>query len=113
MPNDHLRLLHLNASGDDENPVWLYRPVKRLVYLKIDADSWSKTVAVGKNSGTDLGLDFGMEYRVVNAKLKVERYLENREKLNGIPKALKNANLLVSGNAVKTEPIKGVKPQWA
>ena len=105
------QILRVNKSGDDTQPVWLYVPVKRLIYLKIDANSWSNTVNVGKNKMIDVGMTFKMEYRVVDATLNVSKYLEYKAKFDEIFKTLTSANLEVFGKAIKSEPIQGADPK--
>ena len=96
------QIVRTNVTGDDANPYWIYVPKTRIVYLKIDNETWK--LAVGK-SGSDEGFNFKMETTVIDGELNVEKYLKSKEKLDKVFEYVTGLNLQAYGEKTNPPPV--------
>ncbi|KAE8366278.1 hypothetical protein BDV27DRAFT_143788 [Aspergillus caelatus] len=74
------QVLRINV-GDDENPVWVWQPKCRLVYMHVDSASYRETVKTCLKESTQESYKFSMDYVVVEADINTENVERRREKL--------------------------------
>jgi hypothetical protein len=96
------QVLRINISGDDDNPIWVFQPRTRIVYLKVEASSykWATNKASHESSR------FNMRYVVVDGDLNVNKYLASKIALNEIFRNLTGMNLKEYGQKINPPPIK-------
>ncbi|KAI9042481.1 uncharacterized protein KD926_005562 [Aspergillus affinis] len=75
------QVLRINV-GDDGNPVWVWQPKCRLVYMHVDSASYRETVKTCLMENTQESYQFSMDYVVVEADINTANVERRREKLN-------------------------------
>ena len=96
------QLKRMNVTGDRRNPVWVYVPTTRVVYMKINAETWKG--AVGRK-GSDEGFEFKMEVTVIDGELNVEKYERSKEKLDEVFTYVTGINLQAFGDKTDPKPV--------
>lgn len=75
------QVLRINV-GTEEDPVWVWQPKARLVYMHIDNQSYKKTVKTCLAESTTESFKFSMDYVIVEADINTENVERRKEKLN-------------------------------
>ncbi|KAH7408970.1 hypothetical protein BKA64DRAFT_742150 [Cadophora sp. MPI-SDFR-AT-0126] len=71
-----------NVSGDDKNPIWVYQPETKLIYMHIDTQAYfSATSSCIGHSDTE-SFHYDMEYSVYEADINVDQVIKNQDMLN-------------------------------
>jgi hypothetical protein len=96
------QVAHTNMTGDDSDPQFIFEPKIKLVYLKIDSESW----AWATNKASDSGFDFTMHNTIVNATINVEKWKGHQDKFDKIFEYLTGKNLEAYGTEVTGTPVK-------
>lgn len=96
------QVLRLNISGDEANPIWVFQPRTRLIYMHIDASSykWASNKVDHQSS------EFNMRYVVVDCDLNVNKYLAAKPKLDTIFQTLTGMNLREYGEKISAPPVR-------
>ncbi|KAM3072032.1 hypothetical protein ACMFMF_007426 [Clarireedia jacksonii] len=74
------QVLRLNV-GTEENPVLVWQPKARLVYMHIDSQSYKETVKTCLKEETTESYMFSMDYVIVEADINTQNVERRREKL--------------------------------
>ncbi|KAL2199482.1 hypothetical protein P885DRAFT_58857 [Corynascus similis CBS 632.67] len=79
-----------NITADASNPLWAFEPTTYLIYLKMDADAFKKTISK-HNSQDRVHLKY--EHVVTKLELNVRRFLQHRPKYDAMFEKVTGMNL--------------------
>ncbi|CAI9635664.1 hypothetical protein GT037_008832 [Alternaria burnsii] len=95
------QVVRLNVSGDDSNPIWVFQPRARIVYMHIDASTWRWATKKADHSENT----FNMRYVVVDCDLNVNKYLASKPKLEKVFQTIVNKSLQEYGKMINPSPV--------
>ncbi|TGJ80259.1 hypothetical protein E0Z10_g8496 [Xylaria hypoxylon] len=96
------QVMRLNISGDEANPIWVFQPRTRIVYMHIDGSTWHwATNKVEHTSNT-----FNMRYVVVDCDLNVNKYLASKNNLNSVFQTVSGKSLEEYGKMINPNPVR-------
>ncbi|KAI0436578.1 hypothetical protein F4803DRAFT_541769 [Xylaria telfairii] len=96
------QVMRLNISGDDENPVWVYQPRTRIVYMHIDDSTWHWAT----NKADHKSSTFHMRYVVVDCDLNVTKYLASKKDLDNVFKTVSGKSMEEYGQMINPNPVR-------
>lgn len=96
------QVIRLNIAGDDGEPIYVYQPRTRIVYMHIDGNTYSWA----SNKADHTSQTFNMRYVVVDCDLNVNKYLASKDKLDAVFSKLTGQNLLEYGKKINPAPVK-------
>ncbi|KAI3335713.1 hypothetical protein F4824DRAFT_463322 [Ustulina deusta] len=96
------QVMRINISGDEQNPVWVFQPRTRIVYMHIDDSTWRWAT----NKASHTSSTFNMRYVVVDCDLNVNKYLANKDKLNTVFQTVSGKSMEEYGRLINPSPVK-------
>lgn len=96
------QVMRLNISGDESNPIWVFQPRTRIVYMHIDAGTWRWAT----NKAEHTSSTFNMRYTVVDCDLNVNKYLASKDKLNQVFQQISGKTMEEYGKLINPSPVK-------
>jgi hypothetical protein len=95
------QVIGTNITGDESEPVWIYQPRTRIIYMQTDANTWRWATRKAEQSQNT----FNMRYVVVDCDLKVNKYLASKGKLNNAFYHVTGKSLSEFGKMINPAPI--------
>ena len=95
------QVVRLNISGDESNPIWVFQPRTRIVYMHIDASTWRWATKKADHSENT----FNMRYVIVDCDLNVNKYLASKPKLETVFNKIAGKSLEEYGKMINPSPI--------
>ncbi|KAF5667167.1 hypothetical protein FHETE_5870 [Fusarium heterosporum] len=74
------QVLRTNISGDPKNPLWIFQPRTRIVYMKINASTWHWAT----NKAEHTSSKFHMVYTVADFDLNVNKWIASKDKFDKV-----------------------------
>lgn len=96
------QVIRLNISGDESNPIWVFQPRTRIVYMHVDAGTWRWAT----NKASHESSTFNMRYVVVDCDLNVNKYLASKDKLNAVFTQISGRSMEEYGKMINPTPVK-------
>ncbi|KAI1275184.1 hypothetical protein F5Y07DRAFT_370745 [Xylaria sp. FL0933] len=96
------QVMRLNVSGDEDNPVWVFQPRTRIIYMHIDDSTWHWAT----NKADHTSYAFNMRYVVADCDLNVNKYLASKDKLEAVFKTVSGKSLSEFGKLINPTPVK-------
>lgn len=96
------QIFKTNVSGDDDNPIWINVPRKRIIHMHLEAGSykWATNKASHESS------TFNMTYMVTDCDLNVDKYLLVKPKLDNIFSKVMGKNMAEFAKALMGPTVK-------
>lgn len=95
------QVMRLNIAGDEANPIWVFQPRTRIVYMHIDASTWHWAT----NKAEHTSNTFNMTYTVADFDLNVNKWLASKEKFDTIFKTIVGKSMSEYGKMINPSPI--------
>lgn len=95
------QVVRLNISGDEANPIWVFQPRTRIVYMHIDASTWRWATKKAEHTENT----FNMRYVVVDCDLNVNKYLASKDKLEKVFTTVSGKSMAEYGKMINPAPI--------
>ncbi|KAK5624868.1 hypothetical protein RRF57_000584 [Xylaria bambusicola] len=96
------QVMRLNISGDEQNPVWVYQPRTRIVYMHIDDSTWHWAT----NKAEHTSNTFNMRYVIVDCDLNVNKYLASKNNLDNVFKTVSGKSMEEYGQMINPSPVR-------
>ena len=71
-----------NVSGDDKNPVWVWQPKTKIIYMHIDTQAYFSAVSSCIGHSETETFHYDMEYTVYEADINIDQVIKNQDMLN-------------------------------
>ncbi|KAM6522888.1 hypothetical protein FALCPG4_012503 [Fusarium falciforme] len=95
------QVMRLNISGDEANPIWVFQPRTRIVYMHIDASTWRWAT----NKAEHTSQSFNMNYTVADFDLNVNKWLASQDKLNKVFETVSGKSISEYGKLINPDPV--------
>ncbi|KAK0110895.1 hypothetical protein ONS96_002481 [Cadophora gregata f. sp. sojae] len=71
-----------NVSGDDKNPIWVWQPCTKLIYMHIDTQAYFEATSSCLGHSETETFHYDMEYTVYQADINYDQVVNNQTTLN-------------------------------
>ena len=95
------QVVRTNISGDESNPIWVFQPRTRIVYMHVDAGTWHWAT----NKADHTSSKFNMRYVVVDCDLNVNKYLASKDKLDAVFTQVSGKSMAEFGKMTNPVPV--------
>ncbi|KAH7153632.1 hypothetical protein EDB81DRAFT_758575 [Dactylonectria macrodidyma] len=95
------QVMRLNISGDDANPIWVFQPRTRIVYMHIDGSTYRWAT----NKAEHTSSTFNMVYTVADFDLNVNKWLASKGKLDKVFRTVSGKSITEFGKMINPNPV--------
>ncbi|GAB0137519.1 hypothetical protein EsDP_00005779 [Epichloe bromicola] len=95
------QVLRLNISGDEKNPIFVFQPRTRIVYMRINASTWHWAT----NKANHTSNTFHMVYTVADFDLNVNKWNASKDKFDKVFQTVSGKSMADFAKMVNPSPI--------